>query len=392
MLTEPFKRALAVIETIERAGHRAYFVGGCVRDLILKRAISDIDIASSAPPEYIAQLFDNVIPVGVDHGTVIVRHESISYEITTFKSVTEGIAFGRTIEDDVQCRDFTMNALAMDKHGTLIDLHDGKTDIENKVIRTAGSATARFREDPLRMIRALRFASQLGFTIEQTTLKTMKKLNHSIETVAVERLMKEFMLFFEGAYLKKGMSYVRDTAIFHHLPLIKDYPHIIEKCPALTVPFDTFAAIIALLHQIEPRVTVHDWISAWKCSNGVKKTALNLTHALTYFKNNGLDTWLVYQLDPLSIRSFVQLTQILNLDSSLQPGSLLKMKNTLPIQSKSDLEVNGHDLMELFPTHKKGQWIGTMMSQIERKVVFGQLENKNNVIKEWIKCHPPAIN
>src|SRR5699024_609682 len=136
-----------VIIEIENNGHSAYFVGGCVRDLLLNRPIGDIDIATSALPEQIQAIFPQVIPVGIEHGTVIVRYNHVSYEVTTFRLDGEysdqrhpdSVQFIDRIDEDLERRDFTINALAMDKKGKIIDLFAGKKDLARRMIRTVGN-------------------------------------------------------------------------------------------------------------------------------------------------------------------------------------------------------------------------------------------------------------
>src|SRR5690625_2251171 len=196
MFTKAFQQATEIIDILEKHGFEAYFVGGCVRDLLLHRNVGDIDIATAASPEIIQELFPKVIPVGIEHGTVIVRHKGESYEITTFRKDgdysdqrhPDDVTFINNIDDDLKRRDFTINALAMDKQGKIIDLFSGKKDLDAKIIRSVGNPRERFMEDPLRIIRGLRFASQLGFAIETETLRQMKFLINEIETVAIERL------------------------------------------------------------------------------------------------------------------------------------------------------------------------------------------------------------
>ena len=132
MLPEAFLQAIPVLEHIEKHQHKAYFVGGCVRDYLLKRPIGDIDIATSASPSFIQKIFPKVIPVGIEHGTVIVRHNHESFEVTTFridgdytdKRHPDSVVFIDNIDKDLERRDFTINALAMDLNGNMIDLFD----------------------------------------------------------------------------------------------------------------------------------------------------------------------------------------------------------------------------------------------------------------------------
>ncbi len=203
-LHERLTQAADVLNILESHGYKAYFVGGCVRDLLCGHDVGDIDIATSATPDAVQEIFDKVIPVGLEHGTVIVRHAHQSYEVTTFRTDgdysdqrhPDSVEFMQTIDEDLKRRDFTMNALAMDKEGIIIDLFGGQKDIQRGLIRTVGNGVDRFQEDPLRIIRAVRFASQLGFSIATETLDAMKTAKQEMETIAVERIAHEMEKFF----------------------------------------------------------------------------------------------------------------------------------------------------------------------------------------------------
>ena len=171
----PLKEGIGVLEALEEHGHQAYFVGGCIRDFVMKRSIHDIDIATSATPEEVIQIFDKTVPTGLQHGTVLVLFNQSSYEVTTFRS--EGtyqdfrrpseVTFIRDLNEDLQRRDFTMNAMAMDRHGLLYDPFDGQAAIERKEILAVGNAEERFMEDPLRMMRAFVFQLYWAFRWQQ---------------------------------------------------------------------------------------------------------------------------------------------------------------------------------------------------------------------------------
>lgn len=400
MLTDAFIQAVPILEKIESHGYEAYFVGGCVRDLLLKRDITDIDIASSASPTMIQEMFDKVIPVGIDHGTVIVRHHGISYEVTSFREEEthsddrhpDKVMFIRNIEEDIKRRDFTMNALAMNKHGEIIDLFAGQDDLKNQLIRSVGNAENRFQEDPLRMIRALRFSSQLGFTIETNTFLQMKRLKEKIETVAIERLTNEFTKFFQGDYIQKGFDYFKEMEVAQHLPIFINNPHFVNKMPLPLSPFYSFAEVIALYHYLDERVTIAEWIKAWKCSNDEKREAINLYDALCYYEINKIDSWLVYRLDKKYYRSFLHLIGLLFHDFESNLIELDEEYDHLTIKKRSDLLINGNEIVQMFPHYEKGSWLSQLIAEIEKEVVFNRLENTKIAIKEWIRCHPPEIN
>jgi tRNA nucleotidyltransferase (CCA-adding enzyme) len=400
MLPQPFKKARPIIDAIEQHGYKAYFVGGCVRDYLLKREIGDIDIATSASPDEIKHIFTKVIPVGIEHGTVIVRHEHISYEVTTFRidgdysdqRHPDSVEFIDQIDEDLKRRDFTINALAMDRDGKMIDLFHGKKDLQNKTIRTVGNAVERFQEDPLRIIRALRFTSRLGFTIHRDTMQAMQKEKRSIRTLAMERIQNEFSKFISGPYINHGLEYLNTSGVYTELPIIKDHHHLIYRLPKPMLPLQSFGEFIALMHYLENGVSIKEWTRQWKCSNKTKEEALQLHTALTEYINAGFVPWLAYNLDTAYFEGFIRLVHCLGLNRELALEDLKNIKDQLPIQSKKDLAFNGYDLIHLFPEVNKGPWMQKTLNIIEKAVVTGKLNNDHDEIKEWIKWNPPEIN
>ena len=159
-----FQRALPILQQIEAHGYEAYFVGGSVRDTLLGKAIADVDIATSAFPAEIKEIFPKTIDTGIKHGTVTVMQQGIGYEVTTFRTESgyqdfrrpDHVTFVRSLKKDLQRRDFTINALAVRADGLVIDEFDGLTDLANQTIRAVWNADERFHEDALRMMRAVR--------------------------------------------------------------------------------------------------------------------------------------------------------------------------------------------------------------------------------------------
>lgn len=189
----------AVLRTLEEAGHAAYLVGGCVRDLCMHRVPQDYDMATSARPEELLTLFPKAIPTGLQHGTVTVVTDEGRYEVTTFR--TDGdyadhrhpraVTFTDSIIEDLSRRDFTANAMAMDCKGNILDPFGGQQDISQKLLRCVGEPEQRFSEDALRIMRALRFAATLGFTIESATAAAMENRCGDLKEIAPERLRDE---------------------------------------------------------------------------------------------------------------------------------------------------------------------------------------------------------
>ena len=180
---------------------RLYFAGGAVRDLLLRRNVADIDIACSAPPEQVESLFQKTIPIGRNFGVTAVLCRGIRYEVATFR--VEGVyEDGRhpstirfsNIGEDARRRDFTINALFLDPfREEVIDYVGGREDLGRGLIRTVGSAVHRFREDKLRILRAVRFACQLGFKIEDDTWAQVRDLSDLLAQVSWERIRDELL-------------------------------------------------------------------------------------------------------------------------------------------------------------------------------------------------------
>ena len=210
-----------IISRLEKADFEAYAVGGCVRDSILGRSPEDWDITTSAKPEEVKKLFSTTIDTGLQHGTVTVVIEKEGFEVTTFRldgDYTDGrhpdrVAFTSSLTEDLRRRDFTINAMAYSEKTGLIDEFDGERDLEDGVIRAVGEAKERFSEDALRMLRAIRFAGQLNFKIEEKTFDAIKELSSNISKVSVERIAKEL----EKLLLSGNPEYIAlvyETGIF----------------------------------------------------------------------------------------------------------------------------------------------------------------------------------
>ncbi len=187
------------LTALEAAGFEAYLVGGCVRDWLLGRPVHDLDITTNASPAQIAAVFAHTVPTGVRHGTVTAFVGEVRAEITTYR--TEGayldarhpssVQFVQSLEEDLRRRDFTINAMARDRRGRLVDLFGGQEDLRRGRIRCVGVPEERFSEDALRILRAVRFSAQLGFTVEQATAAAAARCAPLCEKLSAERVREE---------------------------------------------------------------------------------------------------------------------------------------------------------------------------------------------------------
>lgn len=195
------QKAEQILRTLNEAGYEAYVVGGCVRDSILDRVPGDWDITTSALPEQVKELFHRTVDTGIQHGTVTVMMGKEGFEVTTYRVDGEyhdgrhpdAVTFTRSLEEDLKRRDFTINAMAYHPEHGLVDLFGGMEDINRKIIRCVGDPVERFTEDALRMLRAVRFSAQLGFTVEENTKAALTKMSGNLEHVSAERIQTELV-------------------------------------------------------------------------------------------------------------------------------------------------------------------------------------------------------
>ncbi len=194
-------KAAEIIDRLEARGYEAYAVGGCVRDSILGRQPQDWDITTSAAPHEVKAVFSHTIDTGIAHGTVTVMLGREGFEVTTYRIDGEyedarhpkEVRFTPNLLEDLKRRDFTVNAMAYNETKGLVDAFDGIGDLKRGVIRCVGNAKARFTEDALRMLRAVRFAAQLGFAVEEETAEAMRALAGNIAKVSAERIQTELV-------------------------------------------------------------------------------------------------------------------------------------------------------------------------------------------------------
>ena len=205
------KAVQTIIKLLNEHGHEAYAVGGAVRDAVLGRVPKDWDVTTDALPLEIKSIFNKTVDTGIQHGTVTVLMGGSGYEVTTYRIDGEyedsrhpkDVTFTRNLTEDLKRRDFTVNAMAYNDSDGLIDEFDGAKDLEEGIIRTVGSAKERFSEDALRMLRAVRFSAQLGFSIEESTKEAIIELAPTIQNISAERIRDELLKLIESSNPQK---------------------------------------------------------------------------------------------------------------------------------------------------------------------------------------------
>ena len=340
-----FEKALPVLETLQAAGFEAYFVGGSVRDALLGKTVNDVDIATSAFPEEIKRLFKRTVDVGIEHGTVMVLLDDESYEVTTFRTEStyqdyrrpDSVTFVRSLEEDLKRRDLTINAFAMDNKGNIQDFFDGERDLKEQIIRAVGKPEERFHEDALRMMRAVRFASQLGFQLEADTFYAIVVNAHLLENIAVERIQVEFVKMAMGEYVLQGMEAFFTTSLYAHCPGLKYGKVALRRFSLISKPLKKERHVWALLLYFmgvnDPKEAAA-FLKNWRLSNQLITDSVKLLELILYRHHYPLNHYIVYTYTPPLIWEAEDLLQMMKLPFDKRTAARLIL--TLPIQSREE--------------------------------------------------------
>lgn len=250
-----------IIDRLEEKGFNAYIVGGSVRDILIGREPSDFDVTTDALPEEIEEVFSDckTLETGKQFGTVVVVHDEGVVEVTTFRADgeyidgrrPENVYFSKNILDDLSRRDFTINAMAYNKKIGVIDYFNGKEDLEKKIIRAVGNPHERMKEDYLRIMRAIRFAAQLEFSIDDSTFEACKLYSEHIGTISIERIREEFFKILLSKTPSYGIRLMKDTGVLGVvLPEMMDAVEFNQHNPHHDK--DVFEHIMCVIDNTEP--------------------------------------------------------------------------------------------------------------------------------------------
>ncbi|HEL6860497.1 TPA: CCA tRNA nucleotidyltransferase [Listeria monocytogenes] len=391
-MNDVFLKALPVLQKLTTAGFEAYFVGGSVRDYLLNRTISDVDIATSAFPEEVKEIFQTSYDTGIAHGTVTVRENNEFYEVTTFR--TEGtyedfrrpseVTFIRSLEEDLKRRDFTMNAIAMDEHFALQDPFSGQLAIQNKEIKAVGKASERFHEDALRMMRAVRFLSQLDFELDKETEKALESQIELLQHTSVERITVEWLKMMKGKAAKRAIELLLKVKMETYLPGLKDEKSALSEFASWDWEKRTTEESIwlGLVVAVRPN-NVNAFLKAWKLPN---KT-IQLVNKAYQYALNMKETWLTEELYHAG-KAVFSLVNELNVIRGQENNQhkVSQAYEALPIHSKKDLAITGADLLK-WSGESAGPWVKETLDKVECGVLSNEINNEKIQIKRWLGYH-----
>jgi len=415
-----------------------YIVGGASRDLILKREVNDWDFTTDLTPEKIQEIFPKNSFYNNLFGTVsIVNKNKSVYEVTTFRTENaysdkrhpDEVKWGKNIEEDLQRRDFTINAIAMDIGGKMIDPYEGQKDLQNKIIRTVGNADERFAEDALRMMRAIRIAAQLCFLIEDKTFEAIIKNKELLNNIAPERIRDELFKILKAKYCYEGVIMLKNSGLLkiiipellegvemsqkgHHIYDV--WTHNLEalrNCQS----FDPVTRLACLLHDVGKPVTArgegaartfhgHDVVGSRIALRIGKRLRLSNVELEQLFK---LVRWHMFSVSEMqtdkAVRRFIKNVTVPYIDEMIalrradRVGSGSKetswrwelfKKRIIEVQKQpftvKDLKINGLDVMKELNL-KPGPEVGKILNNLFAKVDEDPKLNERSVLLELLK-------
>jgi tRNA nucleotidyltransferase (CCA-adding enzyme) len=413
-----------VLAKLMTAGYDAYLVGGCVRDAVLRKPIKDIDIATSALPEQVMACFPRTAPTGLQHGTVTVILEEGTYEVTTFRKEAQYEGFRRPasveyisdLTEDLRRRDFTMNAMAMDMAGDVLDPFGGQKDLKIGVLRCVGEAEERFGEDALRMLRCIRFASTYNLDVEAMTWQALLAQAPLLRYIAMERVRSELQRMVEGPAPARAVRLLLASGLTAHLK--KQLPLPFEKWLAQDDALDAVSALpeqqarwALLLMLLETpadivRTALQELtFSRADCDAVVAVLALREAMAAQLRGGDPQDAARM-QTDPAPLervcklgavrgglpaaRTLLQVLRVLPQHRSQARGELARFMDQavpellrhgaiwlseVPCFSLKELAITGTDLAEALDK-KPGPWMGQLLQQLLERTALGELLNE----------------
>ena len=430
-----------IIQELEKCGHEAYMVGGCVRDSVLGRKLHDYDICTSATPGEILEVFPNeeVIPTGLKHGTVTILINKEPYEVTTYRidgdysdnRRPDNVTFTKSLVEDLQRRDFTINAMAYNPKTGLIDPFSGMEDIKYKKIRCVGSAEDRFNEDALRILRAIRFEVQLGFTGLPETMFEIGRQYERLKDISVERINSEFckivasdqfcveLVLYTDVFslfipeLKDTIGFKQNNP-YHAYDVFDHTVHAIEQCESddLIVRLAVFFHDFGKPHSYQDgEDDIRHFKGHGKVSSDITDTIMKRLRFDNETRNNVVE--LVYYhdatfevgkkyvkrwLNKIGEKQFRRLLKVRKADikgqkPDYEKSRIEKVNNIEDIFeeilqerecfSLKDLAVNGNDVKKTMNL-KEGKDVGYWLNEILKKVIDGELKNNRDDLIYWM--------
>lgn len=349
------KNIKKILETLENEGYQAYLVGGYVRDYLLGVTSFDVDIATDALPKDIHRIFNSSKN---NYGSVNIKVDKLNVDITTFRKDLNyvnrrpsNVVYINNLKDDLERRDFTINAICMNKNGKIIDLLNGCKDLDRRTIKMIGSIDVKLKEDPLRIMRAIRFACILDFKIEDELYEKIKEYSYLVGDLSKERIKNELDKILISKNYKYGLELMKDTKISEVLEINYDDINYVDdllgmwaQVKVLNIPF----------------------------TNVEKGNIIKITEVLDFGK---IDNEILYKYG-------LYISRVAGKILNIKTTKISKMYNKLPIKSREDIDITSKEISSIVGV---GEVIGETYKIIEKEILNYRLKNKKSEILKYLE-------
>jgi len=354
--------SLNILKKIEKGGYKAYIVGGFVRDYILGKSSTDIDINTNATPKQIKEIFPESFVPNELYGSITIIVNKFRFEITTFRKELSYHKNRKPIEieyiddllEDLKRRDFTINTLCMDSNGNIIDLLNARLDIENKKIRTVGESSSKFKEDALRIMRAVRFATTLGFTLDDDVVAAIKGNKKYLNNISYNRKKEELDKIFISKNANIGVKILLDLELDKELEI----------------------------YNLEQIKLSNDLIGIWSSLKVSKNYPFTKSERMLIEKIqevsdlDNFDKKVLYTYGPY-------VNSIAAQNKGLDYSKVISIYNSLPINTKADIMITGKEISQIL-NRNPGSYIKDIYSVLEDKILAGELSNNKDAIYHYV--------
>jgi len=355
-----YEIAINVLKKINENGFKAYIVGGFVRDRILNIESPDVDICTNATPMELSQIFPNIKYTGLKYGSVTLIYNKIHFEITTFRKdigyidnrIPKKVKYINNLIDDLKRRDFTINTICIDSEGNIIDSLSGIDDLKNKVVKMVGNPKTRLKEDSLRILRAIRFATILDFEIDNNLKKYIKKYGYLLKNLSKNRRKEELNKIFSSKNIEKGIFLLKELELVEHLELTNFNNLKITN------------SIIGIWAQIGDNYPFSNHeIEMMQKINELLKKDIYSPYNLYY-----------YGLYVSTIAGEIK---------GISKKEITTKYNELPIQSRKDICINGKEIIDLINDNNTSK-IKMIIKDLEIHILSDTIQNKKSNLIEYI--------
>ncbi len=356
------KSSLKLLKKIKSHGFEAYIVGGFVRDYYMNLKGLDVDICTNATPNDLKRIFKNTFNLDQQYGFTKVVFENIKFEITTYRKELKylkrkpiKIEYINSLVDDLKRRDFTINTLCIDSEGQIIDLLNGINDIDKKNIKMIGLVDLKLKEDPLRMLRAIRFATVLHFTLDDNLKKAIIKHRHLLKDLSYQRKKDELRLIFSSSNVNYGLKLIKELKLAKELNLFN-----LENLKITDNVLGIWAQV--------------DVLNVYPFPKSEKEMIFKIREVLKLVK---IDSFTLYKYG-------LEIVLIASSIKGVEKKQIIDLNNLLPIKKRSDIKLEVSFLCR-FLKKPPGAWIKKIYEDVESKIIFNELINDKKALIDYLK-------